>query len=299
MRSILKWLAITVAVFSLLAGGMTLAWPWIGAAIVLREYPHRELDFTSSDGVHFSGTLVVPPGPPNAGPYPVVVLVHGSGKSGRMTFLAAALASRGLAVYTYDKRGVGRSGGVYEPNNIRPENLRLLADDAAAALTAIAGQPDLRGRTLGYVGVSQAGWIIPQAASQTPQARFIAFWSGMACPVSEEMYFSAIADDDPHFWDTHSRAQVANYMNRTPRRRDDYDPVPVLATLGKPALYLFGGRDHIIPVDRSIAHLDALIAQGKPIEHRVFPGLEHDGYDETVLAALTNWILLTTGRPGS
>lgn len=41
------------------------------------------------------------------------MLIHGSGRATRMLWLADLFASEGIAVLTYDKRGVGRSGGQF------------------------------------------------------------------------------------------------------------------------------------------------------------------------------------------
>ncbi len=61
-----------------------------------------------SEGVQLSGSMYIPKDARAA-----VVLVHGSDPVPRMTKLAQSLAKRDLLVLTYDKRGVGESGGVY------------------------------------------------------------------------------------------------------------------------------------------------------------------------------------------
>ena len=67
----------------------------------------EEVEFRS-EGVTLSGTVVLPPNIVAA-----MVLVHGSGPEERMTGRSQALADQGIATLTYDKRGVGKSGGVY------------------------------------------------------------------------------------------------------------------------------------------------------------------------------------------
>jgi hypothetical protein len=99
--------------------------------------------------ITLSGTLVMP-----SNMVAAVVLVDGSGKDPRNIPFARALARAGLATLTYDKRGVGKSGGVYAgpevgTNNVDPGNLNLLAGDASAAQIPV---PD--GRQSGLLGSS-------------------------------------------------------------------------------------------------------------------------------------------------
>src|SRR5579872_1428708 len=84
------------------------------------------VEFLSGDTV-ISGTFVRP-----ATVIAAVVLVHGAGRQTRNVPFAEALARVGIATLTYDKRGVGDSGGTYVgpeagTNNTEPANLNLLA----------------------------------------------------------------------------------------------------------------------------------------------------------------------------
>jgi len=72
-----------------------------------------------------------------------------------------------LAVLAYDKRGVGASTGRYRPFNVREsENIfEELAADARAATRWPRTQKEVDPARIGLVGGSQAGWIMPLAAS--------------------------------------------------------------------------------------------------------------------------------------
>ena len=100
----------------------------------------QSTDFTIQDvkfesqGISLAGSILKPEKPLAA-----VVIVHGSDPVKREMDFAKRLAKEGIAVFTYDKRGVGESGGVYVgpsvgTNNIDPANLNLLAQDANAAV---------------------------------------------------------------------------------------------------------------------------------------------------------------------
>jgi hypothetical protein len=54
-----------------------------------------------------------------------------------------------------------------------------------------------------------------------------------------------------------------------------YDPVPTVASLETPSLWIFGGEDSSMPSDWSITELERLRAAGRPITIEVFPEAEH------------------------
>lgn len=251
----------------------------------------QELRFDSA-GSTLAGTLHRP-----AKPVAAVVIVHGSGQERRMSELAARLARQGIAAFSYDKRGVGDSGGVYAgpevgSNNIGADNLALLAADASAALTALSAALPA-GLPLGLLGFSQAGWIIPLAAEMNPAARFMVLFSGPLATAREQLRFQFFTQGDPAFWEAHAEAEVREHIRTAPDRYDfpDTDPRRPLARLAVPGLWLFGGQDVQIPVGLSIERLDELRARGRPYEHQRFPALGHGlvASDAAVEAAV-RWI---------
>src|SRR5205085_9465848 len=143
---------------------------------------NEDLEFTSH-GVVLSGTLVMPQDQPVRA---AVVFIHGSGKQTRNLGLATRFADAGIAALVYDKRGAGKSGGEYEgQQSVSEQNISLLADDAVAALMALARHSSLKGIPLGLAGISQAGWIAPLAAQRSHGAvGFLVLWSGPVCKVS-------------------------------------------------------------------------------------------------------------------
>ena len=110
--------------------------------------------------------------------------------------LAEQFARDGIAALVYDKRGAGKSGGEYESNqNVSEKNIALLADDAGPHCEAYPLIPSLKGKPVGFAGISQAGWIAPLAAERSDQAKFLLLWSGPVCKVSEEDIFSKYTAD--------------------------------------------------------------------------------------------------------
>lgn len=238
-------------------------------------YRTTALTFTSA-GTTLAGTLLLPTGPAVA----AVVLVHGSGQEPRQLGLAGQLAARGIAVLTYDKRGVGASGGVYVgpevgTNNVAAANLRLLATDALTAL--VARLPTHHG-PVGLLGGSQVGWVMPLAAQQNPAVRFLVLFSGPVVTVREQLRFQFYTAGDVHFWQTHTQADAREHLRHDPDRYAfaDTDARALLATLRIPGLWLFGGQDIQAPVRESMANLDTLRAQGKAYQYQLFPALGHN-----------------------
>jgi dipeptidyl aminopeptidase/acylaminoacyl peptidase len=138
----------------------------------------REAKFQSR-GVRLAGRLVMPTGD---GPVPLVVVLHGSEDySGRLYYPEQhRLPAQGIAVFVYDKRGTGDSGGEYT------QDFYLLAADAAAALDEARRLAGARAARVGFVGGSQAGWIAPLAATQAP-VDFVLVGYGMAeGPLAED-----------------------------------------------------------------------------------------------------------------
>lgn len=115
-----------------------------------------------------AGTLILPEGVTFP---PVVVLVHGDGAQDRWSEggylpLVNFLVEEGIAVFSWDKPGIGESRG-----NWLAQTMDDRADEAATVLHALRQEPALRQSQAGFLGFSQAGWVVP-AASDKAQADF-------------------------------------------------------------------------------------------------------------------------------
>src|SRR5688572_1859660 len=125
--------------------------------------------------------------PAGAGPFPAIVLGHGSGRVTRdqQGFLSSRLTSLGFAVLRFDKRGVGESTGtfVFVGTRDSPTVFPELASDVAAGVRFLRTRPEIDARRIGLAGVSQAGWILPLAARQAGDIAFMVLLSGPVCSV--------------------------------------------------------------------------------------------------------------------
>lgn len=219
-----------------------------------------------------------------------------------MTNFATLLAARGIAVLTYDKRGVGQSAGVYAgpevgTNNLDASNLTVLAGDANAAVAALASTLAASRLPVGLVGFSQAGWIIPIAAAHNPGVRFMVLFSGPLLTTREQLRFQFLTQGKADFWNNHSETDVRTHIAEDPDRYAfaDTDPRDSLARVSIPGLWLLGGKDLQTPAFLAMERLDAMSAKGQAFAYRLYPELGHNvtpgGVGQSVEDAL-QWIIL-------
>ncbi|SHL56165.1 hypothetical protein SAMN05444360_102330 [Chryseobacterium carnipullorum] len=248
-----------------------------------------------SQGITLAGSILQP-----KKPFAAVVIVHGSDPVKRELEFAKRLAKEGIAVFTYDKRGVGKSGGVYVgpsvgTNNIDTANLTLLAQDANAAAETFQTYLKDKKIPIGLVGFSQAGWIIPMAASKNPQIKFMVLFSGPTITTLEQLRFQFYTNGNNSFWENHTEAEAIEHTKNDPDKYqfEATDPKTYLSTLSIPGLWLFGEKDIQIPVQLCIEQLNTLKAQGKPFEYVSFPKLGHNTSSSNETAPLdtaVQWI---------
>ena len=126
----------------------------------------EDVAYESGD-VHIGGTLLVPLG---RGPFPAVVMIHGSGPATRASLLpfAASFARHGVAVLVPDKRGVGASTGDWVRATFDD-----LSADAVAGVDWLTTRQDIDPRRIGLHGQSLGGWVAPLAASRSARVSFV------------------------------------------------------------------------------------------------------------------------------
>lgn len=247
-----------------------------------------------SEGVHLAGTLYQPKHPQAA-----VVIVHGSGQVGRETEFAELLAKNNFLVFTYDKRGVGASEGVYAgpevgTNNIDSTNLTLLAKDASAAVNILSER--IKNLPIGLVGFSQAGWIIPIAAKLNPTIDFMVLFSCPVITTLEQLRFQFYTNGRTDFWENHTESDARHHIFNDPDKYQfiDTDPKRALDELSIPGLWLFGEQDIQIPVKLCMEQLNEFKAKGKLFEYVLFPSLGHNtAFSDTTIPVdiSIHWIM--------
>jgi pimeloyl-ACP methyl ester carboxylesterase len=248
----------------------------------------------ADDGLYLAGTLTLPAG---AGPHPAVLLLPGSGRldrdgnTARLRMdlgpaLAAALAQHGIATLRYDRRGVGATPGDWRATGFT-DNRR----DAAAAVRALAGRPDILTGAVGVAGHSEGAVHAMSLGANAEVAAVVAavvLLAGFACLGEDALRRQArmIVGDLPAFVRPVLRAFARRQLARIKATGTDVTRVagmPVnarwmrellthdsradLANIRVPVLAVTGGKD--VQVDP--ADLDEIrrLVPGEAEVHRI------------------------------
>ncbi len=206
-----------------------------------------------ADGAVLAATIDFPSG---EGPFLTIVLAHGSGRTRRQDLEGTSkqYVSEGFAVVRYDKRGVGESTGRYvAPGAANSETIfPILASDLAAIVDFFHLDSRIDSNKIGVLGVSQAGWIMPLAASLSDHIVFIVSVSGATSSVGVSDYFDGIAEGRTHAELADSLASYGGI--------EGFDPEPYLRALDIPALWVYGGEDRSNPTANDVAILERIRA---------------------------------------
>jgi uncharacterized protein len=131
---------------------------------------YRDLVIDLGNGIQTNAQLTIPA--VGQGPFPGVLLVHGSGAIDMNETLAPDakpfwqiaqyLSERGFAVLRYDKRGVGANSQIIDPNVWGNVTFDDLKGDAEIALDVLTQQPEVDPNKLTLIGHSEGTLIVPR-----------------------------------------------------------------------------------------------------------------------------------------
>jgi uncharacterized protein len=135
---------------------------------------HRDLVIDLENGIQTNAQLTIPA--VGNGPFPGVLLVHGSGPVDMNETIAPGvepfwqisqyLSERGFVVLRYDKRGVGpvspTNFTILDANVWSNTTFDNLKDDAAKALQVLVEQPEVDPNKITLIGHSEGAIIVPR-----------------------------------------------------------------------------------------------------------------------------------------
>ncbi len=145
-----------------------------------------ERDITVGANPALPGTLTLPKA---QGPFPVVILLHGSGPADAdetlgpnkvFKDLAVGLATKGIAVIRYVKRTRHAPAGVV---TVKEE----VIDGARAAVDLAKSDKDLDPKRVVIAGHSQGGYLAPKVAIEVPGVAALALLAAPTRPLQDSM----------------------------------------------------------------------------------------------------------------
>ena len=168
----------------------------------------QSIQFKSND-IELAGTLFTPKS--NNDKYVTIVFVHGSAPTTRTdryyNYLKDDFIKKGYAVFLYDKRGNGESGGSKEG----PTDFNLLSDDVVAAVNTLKFLPNVNAEKIGIIGTSQGGWVGPLAASKSADISFVVTISGPGTSVMEQNLYQHAQEMEDYNVPLEDIADITNY----------------------------------------------------------------------------------------
>ncbi len=268
----------------------------------------NETDITIGSGEWvLPGTLTMPKG---TGPFPGVVMVHGSGPNDRdeslgpnkiFKDLAWGLASRGVAVLRYDKRTF------VHKNKFTPELASKLTvkdevvDDAMLAINLLHITPKIDPTRIFILGHSLGGNLAPWIGSEDKSLAGLIIIAGSPrpiedCALDQATYIFSLSGtltelqkaDLEKLKAQVTRAKDPKLDENTPREElplrmfpryilalRDYRPIEVARSLPMPMLFLQGGRDYQVTITKDFEAWKEGLQDKVNVTFRLFLKLNH------------------------
>ncbi|HWR50925.1 MAG TPA: alpha/beta fold hydrolase [Bryobacteraceae bacterium] len=212
------------------------------------------------------GTLLIPSG---KGPFPALVLVHGSGPNdqdesvgGVKVFrdLAEGLASNGIAVLRYEKRTRQHAAkfAAVKTFTINDETV----DDALGAAALLRTRTDVNPKRVYVLGHSLGGYAGPRIGKRDPKLAGLIIMAGNTRPIEdlvlEQTEYIGSLQKNPE-----AEKQLGQLREMAKRIKDVKTGEPVPPLLGAPAEYWLDLKDYRPAEMARSLKLPLLILQGE------------------------------------
>jgi dienelactone hydrolase len=252
--------------------------------------------YVKNGAVTLAGTLDLPTG---SGKHPVMIFIPGSGRTTRESDKPAVdiAVPQGIAVFRYDKRGLGQSTGTFEEVSTANSE-RVLADrasDVRAIVDYLSTDSRIKADQIFLWGTSQGAWVAPLVAAQSTKVAFAICVLGGGSPVGTVIEYGRIGQDASLSVDEMTK-RVSSFAGPF-----GYDPLPTITALRIPVLWLYGGQDRFTPSQLDIARLQQL--KKSTFTVKLYPRMNHDlqdvdtnAFPATLFADVFTWSTPFLGR---
>jgi dienelactone hydrolase len=274
----------------------------------VNESAFHEMDVTVGEGKWaLPGTLTIPNG---SGPFPGVVLVHGSGPNDRdetigpnKTFrdLAWGLASKGIAVLRYDKRTF-KHAKEFTPDLVEKLTVKEeVLDDALLAVQLLRQSEVVDSKRVFLLGHSLGATLAPRMGQEDPELAGLIIMAGITRSLED-----TILDQFTYIYsltgsaNEEQKAELENLKVKVARVKDpqlsdkipprdlplgvpaaywldlrDHDPSDAVKTLKMPILIIQGGRDYQVLETEDFEGWKTALNQKDNATFKLFPKLNH------------------------
>jgi dienelactone hydrolase len=246
------------------------------------------------------GTLTLPK---SNGPFPAVVLVHGSGPNDRdetigpnkpFKDIAQGLASQGVAVLRYDKRTKVYPQEVTQVKDFSVKNETV--DDAVAAVAFLRSQPQIDPKKIFVAGHSLGGYLAPRIGMADTDIAGLIIMAGLTRSLEDMMveqtsYIlegdgSLSVDDQTKVNDLQKQVDAVKALTGQSTETvlgapasywvdlKDYRPTELARGLKMPLLVVQGERDYQVTMQDFQNWQSALSGQSN-VTLKSYPGLNH------------------------
>jgi dienelactone hydrolase len=269
------------------------------------SFTEKEVEF-GVQGWFLPGTLSIPNG---EGPFPAVVLVHGSGPNDRdesvgsnkpFRDLAWGLASNNIAVLRYDKRTKVHGKKMAAEKSKTLTVYEETIEDVLSAAELLRNSEKINKEEIFILGHSLGGTLIPRIAPLDPDASGFIIMAGATRPL-EDLYLEQVkyvfmldgnlskeekekldeaekvVEKIKNLKQSESIKEQERLLGANPGYWLDlkgYNPVLSVKSIKRPLLILQGSRDYQVTIEDFKIWKESL-EQRKNVTFKLYPALNH------------------------